>query len=193
MSFLLGRFALVFALTAASTPLTAADLPTPNNNLVQIKSLLERSAELYLIRAAFNVVLADDIPAMLVDDARRLATSGSNGSQSDAKISEALIAEGSYYITSLSYLISVGGANWPSDHPDSYFEAQTLPKLAEIQHDWLVQVSSGSDLKSLLLAIDQINAETEGYSELPASLDHFGAIDQMVDNAVKAAGIAGNS
>eukprot|EP01035_Chromulina_nebulosa_P043839 gene43839-59387_t len=154
----------------------AADLPTPLPPPIDptvLQQTLERSAALYLIRASFDVMSVDDIPSILETNAAELTK---NGPQPEvaAALTEALTAEGSYAIVSLRYLISAGSANWPTDRDAGAYEKDALAKLAELQHEWLAAVQSGSDLRPLLLSIDQINAQTEGFKDLPASLDRFG-------------------
>ncbi len=183
-TFLAIAFVLVVALSFVSAK--ASDLPTPLPPPIDptlLQQTLERSAALYLIRASFDVMSVDDILAILETDAAELTK---NGPQPEvaAALTEALTAEGSYAIVSLRYLISAGSANWPTDRDAGDYEKDALEKLADIQHQWLADVQSGSDLRPLLLGIDQINAETEGHKDLPASLDRFGALDQLVEAAI---------
>lgn len=178
------------AMSAPAEPALGADLgPTPYViETDQLRADLERYAALYLLRVGFDVMQANSIPDYLVEAASDLQ-SGERSSIA-AQLNEALTAEGSYYIVSLSYLVGSGGANWPDTRPPETYERDALFMLAGLQHDWLQAVADGSDLLPLLTQLDQINAKTEGYDDVPAHLDHFAPLSELVDGAIARAGLA---
>jgi hypothetical protein len=165
---------------------SAADLPVvPKITASALHESLERTAALLLIRAIFDVADRGEIRSALQHEAERLAQSGPDP-QADALVNESLIAEGSYYITSLRYLIIAGAPNWPSDKTDSEYDAASLAILTDLQHQWLEVVENGGNLLPVLSSVDEINAQTEGASSATGSLDHFGQLEELVDEAVAA-------
>jgi hypothetical protein len=175
---------LVMAILLAAMPSAhASDLPRPIDES-SLRPALERSAALYLIRATFDVIQPDEIPLLLSADADALADE-ERAPVLAAEIRDNLIAEGSYYIVSLRYLVTVGGANWPTDKTADEYDADALGELQDIQTQWLAALNSDGDIRPLLLALEQINAQTEGYVEVPAELDHFAALDSLVEDALQ--------
>jgi hypothetical protein len=172
----------LFSLLA--TPLAAADWPAPAPAPAPgLEQTAERLALLYLLRARFDVMEPAAIEDQLRFDVASIRSSGFSP-DAETQLEESLMAEGSYYITSLRYLIEAGGANWPLEQAASSYDSSSLQTLAKLQHAWLVGVVSEADLAPLMLAVDQINALTEGYVDVPAELDHFGSLDRLVSTAL---------
>lgn len=177
---------LAFAVIAVvSSPLEAADLTSSPRTWKDLEPsvLVEYLAVLYLLRAAFDVVADEDVQPQLLSDTATLATSGDAEGAMEA-VTQALLAEGSYAIVSLSYLVAAGGANWPTDRSAASYEQDALNLLAALQSQWFKAVEAGTSLAPLLSEIDLVNAWTEGYPKVPAHLDRFGDLNDLVDVAL---------
>lgn len=169
-------------LCSLTTPILsrAADIAQPHSvDRAVLQRTIERLSILYLIRASFDVMDPEALSEQLATDLRGLELGGL-GDATNTALEESLMAEGSYYITSLRYLIEAGGANWPSDKAASTYDRESLETLAALQHEWLIAVVSDGDLYSLALAADQLNALTEGYLDVPPHLDHFSQYHRLV-------------
>lgn len=175
--------ALLFLGVAGIPVSRGADLP-PVVKSDTLRSLLERDAEFYLLRASFDLFTTDEIPSLLAADARSLVEHPSTSTQTLAGINERLLAEGSYYVTNLYYLISIDGAVWPSDRPESDYKSESLKTLDQLRHTWIAAVGTTADLKPLLRELDTINAQTQGDTDLPPDLDHFANVDELVSAAI---------
>ena len=66
---------------------------TESDRQAALQSYIERHAALLLIRAAFDVISADDVSATLADDARRLAAAGPTAEDEQALAAD-LLSEG---------------------------------------------------------------------------------------------------
>lgn len=126
----------------------------------------------------------DSIGKRLQADAARVEEYGIDP-HDDEMLDESLLAEGSYYIVSLRYVVAVQGAVWPSDRGDATYARDATVRLADLQHQWLGSVRSHGDLVATLREVDQINAWTEGYASVPPSLDHFAKFDALVEAAMQ--------
>jgi len=144
------------------------------------RDALIRRSVLYGLRAHFNVISRGDIPLLLKADATHLATAAQIAVESD-DIDRDLIAEGSYYIVSLRYLIEFGSANWPLDKSASHYQNDALVMLEDLQERWLVAVGDGGDLPGILDSVDLINAWTEGSPTLTPEYDDFSDLPALVD------------
>jgi len=177
-------------LLAASTAGSAADLNYPSEDSPQIlrsdalrEALFDR-AVLYSLRAAFDVIESRDIPGLLQIDRAQLVSSDRASRESGA-VREDLLAEGSYYIVSLRYLVEFGGANWPANRSGAEYERDAANLLETLQGQWLDAVLNNGDPLTILRQVDLINAWTQGYAILPAELDHFGDIESLVAQAMR--------
>jgi hypothetical protein len=174
-------------------PAAAADLAVPQHiDASALRRSLERDAALYLLRAAFQLLDQSTVPGLLLADGHRMQIKGEDA-EFNAELNENLLAEGSYYIVSLKYLVTVGGANWPTDRSADSYDVQALEALEGLQHRWIAAVSDGSDLAPLLVEVDRINSWTEGLSTLTGKLDHFATVDELVDQAMQTLEVAGHS
>jgi hypothetical protein len=148
-----------------------------------LRSYIERRAALLLIRAAFDVIAPDDVGAVLLDDARRLAATGPTV-EDEQSLADDLVSEGSYFIVSLRYLIAAGGAAWPTDRPATSYAFDAEVQLQSLQAELLAAAEEGSDPLPILLAVDRIHWQTEGYPSPPQGSDRFSTRDQLADDAL---------
>ena len=166
---------------AATTPLPAtADVTTLSH------AYLDRKAVLLQLRVHFDTIEQDDAAQILEQDAKAIARQGPS-LEASSQLDTDLLAEGSYYIVSLKYLIEAGGAIWPTDRAESTYVNDALAKLGDLQAQLLATASDGSDPLPVFMALDQINAWTEGYTDVPTDLDFFSGRDALVEAALEAA------
>lgn len=163
----------------------AADLPKPilpATELTVEQALMER-AVLFLIREKFDVLSPEDVTDLLAADAKSMSAAGIQADE-EAAIQRQLVAEGSYFIVSLQYLIGVGGANWPTDKSASSYDTAASQTLADLQVSWLAAVASHGDLLSIMRQVDTIDAQTDGQPAATGTYDHFGAAEAIVKAAL---------
>ena len=132
---------------------------------------------------SFTLIDGEQLKGQLASSIRRLATSGPIESDLIA-LDRALLAEGSYYIVSLRYLIQAGGAAWPTDRPARFYENDALVKLDALQERLFEAVETRADPLPIFLEAQEIWALTEGYNEVPEQLDVFGHRDALVEAAM---------
>jgi hypothetical protein len=173
-----------------TVPAGSSDLPL---SPVTLSAAVHEKALLYKLRAAFDVVDESDIPDLLADDARRFASAGVSAEEKQRLLND-LLAEGSYYIVSLDYLISAGGPNWPLDKAASAYESEAASALATLRYNWLEVTSTTTlagerfgEMYDILQQVDQINAWTEGQLEVTPELDHFAGTAELAADAIKLA------
>ena len=164
---------------AADMPRQTFDLEKPRADLARY---LDRRATLLLLRARFDVVPMDEIPAMLATDARAMGSTGPSAEDQEALAAD-LLAEGNFYVVQLRYLIQAGGALWPTDRPEDTYVNDALSGLRELQWRLPEVLAAGDDPLPLFTRLDEINAWTEGYETVPPELDHFGPRDALVEAA----------
>lgn len=187
---LLVALAMMFADTSAIT--YAADLsavtplPATADVVAVSHAYLDRKALLLQLRVHFDAIEQDDAARILAEDAKAVAEQGPS-LQAISQLDTDLLAEGSYYIVSLKYLIEAGGAIWPTDRAESTYVNDALAKLGELQAQLLAAATDGSDPLPVFMALDQINAWTEGYTDVPADLDVFSGRDALVEAALESA------
>jgi hypothetical protein len=193
-----GALLLSLSLTAASGPAGAADLDvrpfetSPAMDDAALKAALGRYLDLLLIRATFDVVSADQVVTLLTDRGRAWRRHAPTGAEL-AEIDTALLAEGSYYIVSLQYVVEVGGAAFPSDRPEASYANDAIVQLQTLRDRYLDAVGNGDNLLPLLQQAERIRALTEGYSSVPAELDAFGQQPELLDETwAKLAGGTGS-
>jgi hypothetical protein len=191
MRFWFARPVAVLAVVLAVPALAvAADLhetvspATPVTPQASLREALVERAMLYELRAAFNVLQPDEVSSNLLADARALSKTASFEAQRSYGLQD-LLAEGSYYIVELDYLVEAGGANWPTDRASSVYEKDAEAKLEDLKHRWVTAVADGiGDLRGILSEADLINAWTEGETHPTPALDHFSGIDALVDETL---------
>jgi hypothetical protein len=142
---------------------------------------------LLLLRARFDVIPRGQVPDVLAAEARRIGAAGPNAVDLE-QLDRDLLAEGSYYIVSLRYLAQLGGAVWPDDRPERFYVNDALVKLDALQLRLLQAVESREDPLPIFLQLQEIDAQTEGYIELPRERDWFSGRDQLVKDVLSADG-----
>lgn len=152
-------------------------------------SLLERTATrfalLMLVRAHFEVADASAVPGELV---RRLGLWRDPDQlvADAARIDRALVAEGSYFITSVAYTIRAGGAIFPEGSDDTVLAAETLAELDALRDELLAGVSAGDDVTAVLRRTLEIWVLTGGTpTEGP---NPFAGVAALVERALSAQG-----
>jgi hypothetical protein len=187
---LLVALAMMFSVASASAYAADIAAATPLPATADVAGLsqtyLDKKAVLLQLRVHFDTIEQDDAVQILAEDARAIANEGPS-LEAASRLDTDLLAEGSYYIVSLKYLIEAGGAIWPTDRAESTYVNDALAKLSELQAQLLATVSDGSDPLPIFMALDQINAWTEGYTEVSPDLDFFTGRDALVEAALEAA------
>ena len=179
-------------LMGAPSAVGAADMPqrTPLPRATDVTAAttlyLERQAALLQLRARFDVISADDIAGILAADAEAIVGVGPSIEQ-EAALDQSVLAEGSYYIVSLQYLVQSGGSLWPADKAENTYVNDALAKLADLQAALFSVAEEHGDPLPVFVQLDQVNAWTEGYADLPAEFDHFEGRDALVEAAIAAA------
>lgn len=153
---------------------------------------LRRRAVLLMIRATFDLLLDEDVPRVLAGDIVRIGTAGPSEGQS-AQLDRDLLAEGSYYLVSLRYLAETGGAVWPNDRPESSYANDALVTLDGLQNQLIDAINERTDPLPIFEEAQRILALSEGFSEVPASLDHFDGRDVIVEEVLADHGPTTNS
>jgi len=164
----------------APAPLLLED-PTP-----AVRSYLERRAVLLMIRATFGVVSDEDIPGLLADDLRRAGTPPDT--RALAGLDADLLAEASYFIVSLKYLIESGGPIWPGDRPDSSYANDARIELEALQAALAETIASRADPLPLFERLVRLYALTEGNLAVPEELDRYRDRDGLVRDFLAGAG-----
>lgn len=153
---------------------------------VTLRQYIERRADLLLIRAMFDVVPGEDILPTLEADARRIGT-GLPTMTEVALLEDELLTEGSYLLVSLSYTVQSGGVLWPPDNAEAVYEHDARVMLEARRSEFLEAMDLGIDPLPVLKQIDVINALTYGKTAPTGELDHFGARDTLVEEALSRA------
>ena len=174
-------------------PGSAADLgarlpaaPTEATGVADRLVTLSNLLSLLLVRATFDVVAIEDVPGLLKD---RIVAWGS-GAPSDgeqAEIERLLLAEASYYIVSLRYLIEVGGAAFPTDRAESGYANDTLVRLDSLERSLAEKLALHEDVAAILREVEAIRLLTEGSAELTSGDGVFSRQEQLLEMAAKLA------
>ena len=150
----------------------------------EASSYLARRTVLHQLRAMFDLVRTEDLQSPVAADAQQISRSGIT--EEDQQVLEIeLLTEGSYLLTSLKYLIEVGGAAWPSDRVEAHYVNDALLILSALARDFVRVMAEGGDPLVLMQQADEIFWQTEGYTEIPAGLGHFTDRDELVRNALE--------
>ena len=180
---LLSLAGLMLFLACAPFTASAADFgsagvtdPAP----VTYREALSRYLSLEMVRATFDVVARDDLGALL--EAQGVRWHGAVPSAAElADIDEQLLAEASYYIVSLTYLVQVGGAVFPSDKAEAVYANDTIVRLDDLRRRLFEAIQSGSDIVPILAEVEHIRALTEGYTSVPNGFGVFDQHDKLLD------------
>lgn len=183
-------FAILTGLAAWAPQVQSADLtvtvteaaPEPDADVV-VRTTLSNFLTLELTRVTFDVLAADQVEA----EVERKLVAWAGGAPSEAEqveIGRQLLAEGSYYLTSLSYLIQAGGAVFPDDKPEATYAGDTLVQLDALQRQLADGVTAGTDVSGVLVEAERIRALTEGHAEEPSDFGPFIHHAEMLERAV---------
>ena len=188
------RFPLLLAIMLSSLPLLAppsfaADLTVslpqqrPMADTTAVRTTLSNLLALELTRVTFDVLASDALEARV--EQKLVAWGGGAPSAAErAEIDRQLLAEGSYYLTSLSYLIQAGGAIFPDDQPEAAYAGDTLVQLDALQRRLADGIAAMEDVSGVLVEAERVRALTEGYLAAP---DDFGPLAhhaEMLERAV---------
>jgi hypothetical protein len=138
---------------------------------------------LELTRLTFDVLASDQVE----DEVQRklVAWAGTAPSEAErAEIGRQLLAEGSYYLTSLSYLIQAGGAVFPGDKPEATYAGDALVRLDALQRKLADGIAAGQDVSGVLVEAERIQALTEGYEMAPPDFGPLAHHAEMLERAI---------
>lgn len=189
------RFPLLLAIIMSSLPLLApaaraADLTVtvteqaPAADAAAIRrATLSNYLALELTRVTFDVLASDELEARVE---QKLVSwgGGAPSAAEQAEIGRQLLAEGSYYLTSLSYLIQAGGAIFPDDRTDAAYAGDTLVRLDALQRRLADGIAAGEDVSEVVVEAERIRALTEGYLAPPDGFGPLAHHAEMLERAV---------
>jgi len=183
-------FAILAGFTLGTPQAQAADLtvsipqeqPGPDAAALT-RTTLSNFLALELTRVSFDVLAADQVEA----DVERKLVAWAGGAPSEAErteIGRQLLAEGSYYLTSLSYLIQAGGAVFPDDKPETSYAGDALVRLDALQRRLADGIAAGEDVSGVLVEAERIRALTEGHAVPPPDFGPLAHHAEMLERAV---------
>ncbi len=188
------RLSLLFAILAGislSVPgVHAADMTVsvpetrPVADAVAVReTTLANYLALALTRVTFDVLPAGQVEGEV--ERKLVAWGGGAPSEAErAEIGRQLLAEGSYYLTSLSYLIQAGGAVFPDDRSETSHAGDALVQLDALQRRLADGIAAGEDVSGVLVEAERIRALTEGYAEPPPDFGPLAHHADMLERAV---------
>lgn len=148
------------------------------------EAYIEKRAALHMLRAMFDVVESADLPQLIERD---VDTTRANGLslQQLARIDADLVAETSYLLVSLRYLIEVGGAIWPEDRSERAYEADAVAILDGLRPRIIAWLERSEDPLTVLVQLDQIHWWTEGHVVPPEGQGNFSRRDLIVERVLR--------
>jgi hypothetical protein len=167
------------------TALPLPDAATEATDSASVRAYVARFATLTALRANFDVYTRAEAEWQVKSEHTRIVSAGL-GEADRVALDRALLAEGSYYLVSLRYLIEAGGAVWPTDRPEQFYEDDALITLDALQDRLFEAVETRADPLAVFLEAQKIWAWTEGYVDVPAERDVFGHRDEVVGAAMAA-------
>lgn len=176
-------------LAAPLTVSRAADFGTPAANEqdqapVTLREALSRYLSLEMIRTTFDVVEPGDLAGLVEQQAREWGYTPPSAAAL-ADLDRQLLAEGSYYIVSLSYLVQAGGAVFPGDKSEMVYTNDTIAKLDDLQRELADTIAAGGDVLPILLETERFRALTEGYTDVPKDLGVFTTHETLLNEIVE--------
>jgi hypothetical protein len=165
---------------ALSTTVQAADytvaapVSQDDDGEVRLQTALSHTLALDMVRATFDVIAREDLKDRLQDEARRWGGAAPSP-ETLADIDRQLLAEASYYLVSLSYVVQVGGAAFPADKTEAVYANDTLVRIDSLQRQLVDAIADGGDVLPILSEAEDIRALTEGYTSVP---DDFGVFNE---------------
>lgn len=191
------RIPALFALTALMS--VAVVLPTRAADLVvsapsEVNSALEETMAqrgvaasnlltLMLVRATFDLHEVDEVPALVLARMRGWGDAAP-GPAERAELSRQLLAEASYYITGLSYLVQWGGAAFPRGKDSPRDVADTLVRLDALQRQVEAVLALDGEVAPLLNEVEAIRALTEGYVSPPEAFGTMAQHGRILDEVL---------
>lgn len=186
LAILAGLSASVPLVQAADLTVSVSDGRSETDTAAIVRTTLSNFLALELTRVTFDVLAADQVEAEV--EQRLVAWAGRAPSEAEqAEIGRQLLAEGSYYLTSLSYLIQAGGAVFPGDKAETAYAGDALVQLDALQRRLADGIAAGSDVSGVLVEAERMRALTEGYADEPADFGPFLQHAEMLERAVKRA------
>jgi hypothetical protein len=171
---------------AADLTVTVTEAQPSADSKAVTRTTLANFLALELTRVTFDVLDADAVDAAVQQ--KLIAWGGMAPSEAEqAEIGRQLLAEGSYYLTSLSYLIQAGGAVFPDDRPETTYAGDTLVQLDALQRKLADGIATGADVSSVLVEAEQLRALTEGYQVPPPDFGPLAQHAEMLERAVERA------
>lgn len=162
-----------------------ANLVRPADEAATI-DFARREAVLLLVRQTFTLLdTAGVVRELAASNVRRRIGQRAPAEAEHLALDRGLLAEGSYYLVSLRYLILAGGAAWPADRPARSYDNDAIVKLDALQKRLFEAVATRADPLPIFLEAQEIWALTEGYKEVPEQLDVFGHRDELVEMATE--------
>ena len=166
----------------------AAPIAEADDGAVRLKAALSNYLALEMIRATFDVVPREELKDRLLGQAKRWGGVAPSP-EAVADIDRQLLAEASYYLVSLSYVVQVGGAAFPDDKAESVYANDTLVRIDSLQRKLPETIEAGGDILPILSEAEQIRALTEGYTEMPADFgvfnEHAAILDEVAAELAK--------
>ena len=151
-----------------------------------LRDALSTYLSLLMIRATFDVIDRADLEAQLTGELRVWGGRAPSAA-AKADLDRQLLAEGSYYLVSLSYTVKVGGAAFPDDKAEMVYTNDTIVELDNLQRKLADTVASGGDTLPILVRAEEIRALTEGNTEVPDDAavfkDHAAILDRVIETA----------
>lgn len=144
-----------------------------------IATALSRYHDLLAIRVSFDVLDAAELVPELEAAARRWAPHGPGAGEA-AELDNALLAEASYYLTSIGYVVEVGGAAFPDDRPYDSYRNDTLVSIAALRDRLIDAVSNGASVNDILVEAQRLRWLTEGETSVPPEADRFGGHEALI-------------
>jgi len=180
---LVGLALAVPAAQAADLTVTVTEQHPAADAVTATRTTLANFLALELARVTFDVLPAEQVDG---DVGRKLVGWGGNepSEAEAAEIGRQLLAEGSYYLISLTYLIEAGGAVFPDDKPESTYAGDTLVRLDALQRQLADGIAAGQDVSAVLVEAENIRALTEGYAVPPPDFGPLARHAEMLERAV---------
>lgn len=165
-----------------------ASAPDITQQQASLRDALSEYLSLLMIRATFDVVDRADLEGLLADELRvwggRAPDAGTR-----ADLDRLLLAEGSYYLVSLSYTVKIGGAVFPEDKSEMVYTNDTIVQLDDLQRRLADTVAAGGDTLPIFVKAEQIRALTEGSADVPPELgvfnEHAAILDKVIETAAR--------
>lgn len=150
---------------------------------IGLRDALSRYLSLEMIRATFDVIPRDELDARLEEEALRWGKSAPSP-EAMADIDQQLLAEASYYITSLSYVVQVGGAVFPDDKAEPVYANDTIERLESLRRELFAAIEDGGEVLPILAEVERIKALTEGNVAVPEDEGLFSRHDAVLDDVL---------